>query len=495
MSADDAKSAAGLADLGVLRGAGGTGVVVPRPAFRWRTRVALPGAILLAGAGLLAYAAREQLAPVTDVTVVPVVLRAAPVSEGREGGAPGDADDDVGNHGRAAGPTVVAPGWIEPDPFAIGVPALVEGVVREVLVLEGQRLEAGALVARLVDDDLRLAHAEALAMVSEREAETARARAALGPARAEVSVAEAEEAAVRDEVTRKEPLVRAGGVSEGDYRRLELRLRSAEAMTLRARSELAVVEADVPRMLAAEESARVALARAALDLSRAEIRTERGGVVLRIIARPGARNVMAGPGAEALAEGVVLLYDPAKLQVRTDVPLAEAARVGVGTRAEFTTEALPGRVFAGAVSRVVHQADIQRNTVQFKVRVENPDEVLKPEMLCRVKFNPGGAGAEGTTTGSGAPGEGERGLLVVDGRAIVEKRGGEGVAWVYVPGSGGSGHVERRAVRFEDGSEGMVWVREGLRPGDRVVLSPGASLHDGARVRASEGQNAEGGGK
>ncbi|MCC6284053.1 MAG: efflux RND transporter periplasmic adaptor subunit [Phycisphaerales bacterium] len=466
----------------------GGGAAVPRPAFRWRTRVALPGAILLSGAGLLAYAAREQFAPVIDVEVAPVVLRAAPAGGGAEAGRAGEPEAQA----KPSGPAVVAPGWIEPDPFPAGVPALVEGVVREVLVLEGQTVEANGVVARLVDEDLKLAYDEAEAEVAEREAETARARAAIGPAQAAVAVAEAEEAALRDEVTRKGPLVQAGGVSEGDYRRLELRLRSAEAMTRRERSELALMEADVPRMLAAEGVARVALARAALDLSRAEVRAAHGGVVLRINARPGSRAVMAGPGAESLADGLVLLYDPASLQVRTDVPLAEAARVGVGTRAEITTEALPGRVFSGVVSRVVHQADIQRNTVQFKVRVEHPDAVLKPEMLCRVKFNPGGA-EPGSDAGRAAQHAGSAlGVLVADERAIVERRGDEGVAWVVVPGPGETGRVERREVRLAGHGGGVVQVLDGLRPGDRVVLNPPRSLREGSRVRAREG--AEGGG-
>lgn len=463
----------------------GSGARVPRPPFRWGTRVALPGVILLAGVGLLAYAAREQLLPVVEVEVSPVVVRAAAIAE-----VGGSAEGQ-----KAAGPVVVAPGWFEPDPFPIGVPALVEGVVREVLVLEGQRIESGAVVARLVDADMKLGHREALAALNEREAETARARAALVPARAAVAVAEAEEAMLRDEVTRKGPLVRAGGVSEGDYRRLELRLASAEAMTAQARGKLGLMEADVPRMLAAEELARVEVERAALALARTEVRAERGGVVMRIVARPGARSVMAGPGAEALAEGVVLLYEPGSLQARSDVPLADAARVGVGTRAEITTEALPGRVFSGEVSRVVHQADIQRNTVQFKVKIENPDEVLKPEMLCRVKFNPGGADRGGADHGaSGASGE-ERGLMFVNSRAIVDRHGSEGVAWVVSPVPGSGARLERRPVKVEEAGDGLVRVREGLRPGDRVVLSPAGSLRDGSRVRAREASEMEGAGR
>src|SRR5688500_12196845 len=79
---------------------------VRRPPFAWRTRVLLPALLLCGFAGAMAYTARDALVPARPVKVVPVVLAPA-----------GDAG------GAAAGTvTVQAPGWLEPDPFAIAVP-------------------------------------------------------------------------------------------------------------------------------------------------------------------------------------------------------------------------------------------------------------------------------------------------------------------------------------------------------------------------------------
>ncbi|MGH7179070.1 MAG: hemolysin D, partial [Tepidisphaeraceae bacterium] len=71
---------------------------VPRPAFAWKTRVALPAMIGLITLALLAYAARDVLLPAVDVRVVPVVLK------DRGGAGPSD---------------IQAPGWVEPEPYAI----------------------------------------------------------------------------------------------------------------------------------------------------------------------------------------------------------------------------------------------------------------------------------------------------------------------------------------------------------------------------------------
>ena len=69
------------------------------------------------------------------MSVVPVVVRMA---------------TDSGGGGLG---TVQASGWVEPDPYPVAVTALTEGVVAEVLVLEGQAVKKGQTVARMVSDD------------------------------------------------------------------------------------------------------------------------------------------------------------------------------------------------------------------------------------------------------------------------------------------------------------------------------------------------------
>jgi multidrug efflux pump subunit AcrA (membrane-fusion protein) len=54
-----------------------------------------------------------------------------------------------------------ASGWIEPDPLPVKATALIDGVIDEVRVLEGQFVKKGETLATLVDDDARLALAAA----------------------------------------------------------------------------------------------------------------------------------------------------------------------------------------------------------------------------------------------------------------------------------------------------------------------------------------------
>lgn len=435
---------------------------VPPPAFRWRTRVLLPVLVLVAVAALLAWAARDALWPAVEVRVVPVVAKP-------RGGEAEHAAGDASAAPRER-TLVQAPGWIEPAPFAVIVPALTDGVVAEVLALEGQRVEAGQVVARLIDTDARLALRRAEAELAERDAAAARARADLDGAAARAAV-------LRDELERKRPLAADGSVSAADLARLTLQLRAMEAEVDSASAGLAAAEA-------ARATQQVAVEQAALALSRTEIRTPAAGVVLSRSIEPGTRLAMTSPGpGEGHEPGVMRVYDPESLQARVDVPLADAARVQVGAAARIVSEALPDRPFLGTVTRAVHEANIQRNTVQFKVWIENPDPALKPEMLVRVRIL-GGGGEHDTTAGSAGADAGL--VLLLPESVLSDVREGSAAAWFVVRDARGRSVAARRSLALGARHEGgYVEIVSGAGPTDRAIADPPSSLHEGARVRVA----------
>ena len=438
---------------------------VPRPAFRWGTRVLLPLGLLLAMAALLAWSARDALWPAIEVRVVPVVVRPHAASA---------EDADEAAPAAAVGETTIvqASGWIEPAPYATTVPALTEGVVKEVLVLEGQRVEAGDVVARLIDDDARLTLRLVEAEFTEREAATAQAAAAR-------AAAEARAAEAHDELRRKRDLADSGTFTEATVARLELRVRGLEA-------EVAAAEAAERATVAAQRTAQVMVDQAKLALARTEIRTPVAGVVLSRSVEPGTRLTMAGPGpGEAHESGIVRIYDPSNLQVRVDVPLADAAKVGIGSAARIVSESLPDQPFSGTVVRVVHEANIQRNTVQFKVAIENPAAALKPEMLVRVRIlgSSGGSG-EGSAMPSDAIDSGL--MMLLPESALLEIREDSAAAWIVGRDARGRTVATRRQLRLGSRHEdGFIEVVSGAGPTDRAIVDPPASLAEGARIRVT----------
>lgn len=484
---------------------------VPQPPRRWATRWLIPALLIGSVVVLLAFVAWESLAPAVSVRVVPVVSKVSEVTTGRA--------------------RVTATGWLEPDPFPIYVAALAAGVVSEVHCLEGDTLEKDAVVARLVDDDAELALRRADAELAIAEANLRRARAefdaseqtlreaidlrraydvahaevtagtaALGELEQERIAARAEYDRLRDELDRKRDLLEIGAVSEGELRRLELAVEAQRARRDALDSRRPVLEASLEKARASETAAarhfeltieeRRALevaraerdrwtaevrARAAqrdealLRLERMTIRTDRAGVVLRRLVAPGARVT---PTGEAHASHIIHLYDPKSLQVRVDVPLADVGGVGVGQPAEVTVQTLPNQVFTGRVSRIVHEADIQKNTVEVKVTLDEPDALLKPEMLARVRF-----------LAEGGKSERRERRWLPDAAAF---EGDSGELWVVAKRDGERGSAQRRSVQL--GGTGEAGAREvvsGLEVGDWVIVDPPSDIEEGTRVRVT----------
>ncbi len=451
---------------------------IPLPSVRIGTRVVLPAVIVFSAIAILAWSSWRAWAPLTTVRAVPVVIRAAGDSTSMTMNSPASSNvlsnNTALNSGQTSAPrgaVVQAPGWVEPSPFPIAASALTSGVVREVLVLEGDHVEQGQVVAKLINDQAKIA---------------------LHRSEAEVKIKSAELGMLQDELSRKQKLVAGGGVSEGEVARLAIKVLGAKA---------GVEQADAAR----EE--------AELTLTRTEVRAPVAGVVMARLAAPGSLV-----GMDASNAAVVQLFDPKNLQVRTDVPLADAGRLRVGQQAQVQFDSMPGQTVRGRVLRLVQQADIAKNTLQAKVLLENPPDGLVPDMLARVRIfldsaptpsaaqimraannsatksleksavqnaNGGAMQASGAGMNIGATSRTEiaapeivlaQTVAATDGTRI-------GIVRVVVDVRDGVGRIESREVVCGQPVGEWTAVISGLRPGDFVVLPDSPATHDGQIVR------------
>ncbi len=514
---------------------GGSAGAAPR---RSRVAIILPVGVAALTLGLVLWTAWPTVRPVRRVEVTQAVFER---TSGEGGAAAGVVQaEESAPVGR--GVTVQAAGWLEAEPFYVACTALADGVVESIDVLEGDLVEAGQVVARLVSEDSEL--------------KLSRAEAELAAARAELASGEAELAAARtgwDEPVERERAVEAGRAalaeSEAELAQLPSLIESAEATRVRLAEEAArteearqsgaatdlevivarqraaaqraevaslearrgILSARVERLRAelraaerhldllveeklALESARAAVARAsaavaraetardeaALELSRMTIRAPIGGYVQRRLKLVGDK-VMLGMDSPHSAH-LVHLYDPERLQVRVDVPLADASHVFVGQRCEVVVEVLPDRVFGGQVLRTTHEADLQKNTLEIKVKVENPSPMLRPEMLTRVKFLPRG-GSAGAPAGPGANAPGR----VLAPAAAIDNAGGSARVWAVTDRRGGRGVVHPIPVQRVGEEDGWVTVSGAVRAGSLLVVSP-EGLRDGQAVQVDRGE-------
>src|SRR5260370_39429256 len=136
-------------------------------------------------------------------------------------------------------------------------------------------------------------------------------------------------------------------------------------------------------------------------------------------------------------------------------------------RAEIIPEAFGNLRYSGFIAEIAPEANRAKATVQVKVKVDSPDEQLRPEMNARVNF----LGDAPSSQAKSAP------RVLVPKAAVVRK---DGSAFVFVvKGS----RVEQRSVRLGDEVGDSYYVLEGLSGGESVATAGADKLRDGERVK------------
>jgi HlyD family secretion protein len=231
-------------------------------------------------------------------------------------------------------------------PFGAG-----DARIAEILIAEGDRVDAGALLATLDNRPaLESALLSAEAVVAQREAALVQAREnvriSLLEARAVVGEAEAEARAADARLDRARTLVARGATTSANLDDVEAAAIRAEQGLVRARAALArwdtgdvATQPDVVVAESALAAARIDVERARRDLAKAEVRAPAQGTVLEIHARVGER-----PGSE----GILTLGRTDSMMATVEVFQTEIGRVREGQSVRLSAvpfdEALTGRV-------------------------------------------------------------------------------------------------------------------------------------------------------
>ncbi len=351
--------------------------------------------------------------------------------------------------------TVVTSGRVlPPTETELGVPF--SGTVRDVLVDDGYRVEAGQVLL-VIDDEA------ALATFQEAEAAVAQARARLEQARdqnvaiaaeqvrqARVSAEQAER-----ELARAEYLHGLGGIARAELEEAQqaeelARSRVAEATTRAEATEAGDLELAEAQL--AQATATLAAARDTLD--RTIVRAPADGVIVDRRVDPGAAVQAGATLIEMVTSG------PTQLVVEPDE--SNLALLEIGQRALASAEAYPERTFAARVAWIAPSVDPERGTIEARLDVPEPPAYLRLDMTCSVEI---------------VTGRVEDALVVP--RAAVRDIA-SGAPWVLVIEDG---RTARREVELGLRGEDVVEIRGGLREGELAVASD--DVGPSQRVRAA----------
>jgi HlyD family secretion protein len=247
------------------------------------------------------------------------------------------------------GSGVAGAGLVEARTENISVGSHLPGVVTDVCVKVGQKVEKGTPLFRLDDRALK-------AELRVRESALASAKAQLEklkkmPRAEELPAMEAKVREARANLAEQEDLAararrlyssRAVGAEERTQR--EQSARAAREQLRKAEADLELLKAgawapDVKVAEAAVEQAEAQVGQTRTELDRLEVRALVDGEVLQVNVRPG-EFVGAPPG-----QALVVLGDVHRLHVRVDIDEHDIPRFRPGNRAKAMVRGEPGREF------------------------------------------------------------------------------------------------------------------------------------------------------
>jgi RND family efflux transporter MFP subunit len=328
-----------------------------------------------------------------------------------------------------------ASGYVTPQRRAT-VSAKTTGKIKDVLIEEGMQVTAGQVLARLDDVD---------AVTALRAAEAQRAVAAAAVADLEVRLANA-----------RRTLERHRGLREGDFVSEEA-LDNAETAVESFEAQIALAKEQVNAASRAVDVARQ-------DVENCTIRAPFDGIIVSKDAQPGEMISPISAGGGYTRTGIATVVDMTSLEVEVDVGESYIARVGPDQRVETVLDAYPDWRIPSKVRTVIPTADRQKATVKVRIRFDELDPRILPDMGVKVSFLDSAPDTSGTAA-----------VLVPRSAALTE----EGQTYVFVVREG---RLERRAVRTGRDRGADVEILAGVRAGDAVVAQPTGAMRDGDRV-------------
>jgi RND family efflux transporter MFP subunit len=175
------------------------------------------------------------------------------------------------------------------------------------------------------------------------------------------------------------------------------------------------------------------------------------------------RNIDVGSLVQADATSGTFMFTMMQsdvMRIQLYVPQDSAIGVKAGIDAVVRVPEMPGRTFAGTVTRTADALDPATRTLLTEIDVPNPDGILSPGIYCTVELK------VPRVTPS----------LIIPASALIFNDTGLSV----LVAKDGVAHVHKITETRDLGTE--IEVSEGVAPGDQVVLNPPIDLGDGSKV-------------
>lgn len=312
------------------------------------------------------------------------------------------------------------------------------GRLQELFVIEGDKVKKGMIIGRIESNDVQ-------ANLNQQKSQIAVLNASLSNAQAELE--DAHSAYLRQQSLLQN---KVGTQSEFD---------ASQGRWKRALAQVSFAQAQINAQQAAIASAQVLV-------ENTVIRAPFDGTVLSKNANVG--EVITALGGAAGSRGaVVTLADMSSLEVEADVSESSLSKILPNMPVEISVSAIADKKYKGYVNKIIPTADRGKGTVQIKIRFNEIDERVLPEMGAKVNFLRQNIANE----------EQKPAKILIPTSSILTVNGKKTV-FIVGAGSKATEQIIKTGAIFGEFTE----VKQGLMSGTSLIISPIEKLSSGSSI-------------
>lgn len=357
----------------------------------------------------------------------------------------------------------------------VEIRARVPGVLEEVLFKEGTEIRQGQTLFVIQRDEYRAALETARAQLAKAQADLTRARDAsvIDRARAQLAQRQADLEKARQDVARYRPLAEARAIPQQDLdtsvAQEKVAVAGVDVSVAMLRDTELIQRTQIQLAEAAVEAGKAAVIQADLNLGYTTIQSPINGIIGKVMVDRG--NLVGKSEPTLLA--TVSTVDP----IYVDFPVAEADYLRLAARMRLDSQGraqgprpalelflTDDRPFPhkGHVAFVDRAVDARTGTIGVRAEFPNPDRLIRPGQFARVR---------GVI-------EQRAVAVLVPQLAVQEQQGAKTVLVVE-----GGDKVALRPVKVDERIGDFYVVRDGLQPGERVVVEGLQRVRPGMQVK------------
>jgi len=349
----------------------------------------------------------------------------------------------------------------------------VDGQMRD--LQEGDRIVAGAVLARVRQSDYQVKFKEAESQASEArsaidasKAQYQEALSGIESSKAQLAEAEAAYEKAKLDFDRARNLFASQSLTKANYDAAKAQFEQTTAKVTAARSQVGMLTAkadsaksQIEVIQARSRGAETVVQEKMIPLQDTALKAPLNGLVLQKSVEKG---TLVSPGKTGF-----VVADTSSVKAAFGVADIAVPEMKLGSALSVETETMPGTEFQGQITSVFPAADPKSRAFNVEVTIPNPKYLLRPGMIVSLRV------------GSKEPVQAQP---VVPLNAVVKsKTDPNGYAVFVVVEQGGRQIARVRDVKLGETYGNTIAVTDGVKEGDRVITTGVTLVKDGDPVK------------